>query len=168
MRISDKTRRSLEIAANIAILVVAIIIVRNLVWPNAPEQEPQGPAVGSTISLAGVKWDEGATLVLVLQKGCRFCEESSDFYRKLHDERSGSRPRMIAPVPGDKSDIANYLAQQGVVVDEILNPSLSDINVPFTPTLLLVDRSGKVSDVWVGKLVSTKEAEVSRRLLALK
>ncbi len=168
MRISDKTKRRLEIAANIAILVVAIIVVRNLIWPKSPKQQVEGPTVGSTMSLPGIKWDERATLVLVLQKGCRYCEESSDFYRRLHDERTGSKPRMIAAVPGDKADIANYLSLHGVVVDEIVNPSLSEINVALTPTLLLVDRSGKVSDVWVGKLDKLKEAEVTQRLLASK
>lgn len=168
MRISDKTKRRLEIAANIAILVVAIIIVRNLIWPSTPKPQVEEPKIGSTLSLPGIRWDERATLVLVMQKGCRYCEESSDFYRRLYDQRSGSRPRMIAAVPGERSDIASYLSEHGVVVDEIVNTSLANINVAFTPTLLLVNRSGKVSDVWVGKLDTSKEAEVTERLLASK
>ena len=166
MRISDKTRRFLEISANVAILVVAIIVVRNLIWSRwPPKQEAERPTVGTKLSLPGIKWDEGTTLVLVLQKGCRFCEESSAFYRRLHDERSGSQPRMVAAVPGDRTEIARYLSEQGVLVDDIINTSLSDINVVFTPTLLLVDRSGKVSDVWVGKLDTRKETEVAQRIL---
>lgn len=166
MRISDKTRRFLEIAANVAILVVAIIVVRNLIWARWPaKQQAESPVIGSRVSLPGVKWDEGTTLVLALQKGCRFCEESWPFYRRLREQRSGSQPRMVAAVPGDKTDIARYLSERGVVVDEIVNASLSDIHVSFTPTLLLVDRSGNVKDVWVGKLDATKETEIAQRIL---
>jgi hypothetical protein len=167
MRFSDKTRRILEIATNVAILAVAIIVVRNLWLRWQPKQQLDAPIVGTKVSLPGIKWKDGTTLVLVLQKGCRFCEESSAFYRRLHDQRSGSQPRMLAALPGDKTENARYLTEQGVVVDDIVNASLSDINVSFTPTLLLVDRSGNVSDVWVGKLDGRKETEVAQRILDL-
>jgi hypothetical protein len=72
---------------------------------------------------------------------------------------------MLAVVPGDKTDIARYLSEQGVLVDEIINASLSVVNVSATPTLLLVDRSGNVTDVWVGKLDSSKETAVAQRIL---
>ena len=166
MRVSAKTRRLLEILANLAILVVAIIVVGNFVWARwKPKQQLEAPKVGTKVSLPGIKWDDGSTLVLALQKGCRYCEESSAFYRRLCDQRSGSQPRMLAVVPGDKSDIARYLSEQGVLVDEIINASLSVVNVSATPTLLLVDRSGNVTDVWVGKLDSSKETAVAQRIL---
>jgi hypothetical protein len=166
MRISTNPRRVLEISANIAILVVAIIVVRNLIWARwQPKQQLDGPTVGTKVSLPGIKWDDGTTLVLVLQKGCIYCEASSAFYRRLRDQRSGSQPRMVAVVPGDKSETARYLSEQGVFVDDIVNVSLSEIQVSFTPTLLLIDRSGNVSDVWIGKLDVRKEMEVTQRML---
>jgi hypothetical protein len=166
MRISAKARRFLEISANVAILVVAIIVVRNLIWARwQPKQQSVGPIVGAKVSLPGIKWDDGATLILVLQKGCIYCEASSAFYRRLRDQRAGSQPRMVAVVPGDKSEIARYLSEQGVFVDDIVNVSLADIHVSFTPTLLLIDRSGKASDVWIGKLDARKEMEVTQRML---
>jgi hypothetical protein len=165
MKISAKNRRLLEISANLAILVVAIIIVGNFVWARwKPKQELQSPKVGTKVSLPGIKWDEGATLVLALQKGCRYCEASAGFYRRLRNQRSGSQPRMLALVPGDKTDIARYLSEQGVQFDDIINASLSDINVSLTPTLLLIDRAGIVTNVWVGKLDSSKETEVAQRM----
>jgi hypothetical protein len=166
MRISDKTRHFLEIAANVAILVVAVIVVRNLISSRwQPKPELARPIVGSKVSLPGVKWDDGTTLLLALQKGCRYCEESAAFYRRIHDQRSGSQPRMLAVVPGDKNEVARYLSERGVLVDGIIDVSLSDINVLATPTLLLVDRSGNVKDVWVGKLDSRKETEAAQRIL---
>lgn len=166
MKISSKTRRFIEISANVAIIVVAIIVVRNLILSRRqqPKRELDRPIVGSKVSLPGIRWDDGTTLVLALQKGCRYCEESAAFYRRLRDQRSGSQPRMLALIPGDKTEIARYLSEQGVIVDDIIDVSLSDIHVSLTPTLLLVDRSGSVRDVWVGKLDAGKETEVAQRI----
>jgi hypothetical protein len=169
MRISDKNRRRLEISGNLAILAVAIILLRNLIWPSGQtRQELDVPTVGARVSLPGIQWDEGTTLLLVLQQGCRYCEASSAFYRRLHNERSGTQPRMIAVVPGDKAEIARYLASQGVIVDDIITEKLSGIKVPYTPTLLLVDRAGKVIEGWVGKLDKHQESEVAQRIATSK
>ena len=70
---------------------------------------------------------------------------------------------MIAVVPGDKAEVGKYLEDLGVVVDGIVNASLSDIHVSATPTLVLVDRSGRVTNFWVGKLDSNRENEVIQR-----
>ena len=70
---------------------------------------------------------------------------------------------MIAVVPGEKGEVDKYLNELGVVVDGVVNVSLSDIHVSATPTLVLVDRSGRVSNVWVGKLDSNRENEVIQR-----
>lgn len=70
---------------------------------------------------------------------------------------------MIAVVPGDKAEAGKYLNELGVVVDGIVNASLADIHVAATPTLVLVDRSGRVSNVWVGKLDSNRENDVIQR-----
>lgn len=166
---SERVRRYLEIAANLAIVIVAIIIIFTLIrsrWQTKPELE--GPQVGTKIALSGMKWDDRATLVLALQQGCRYCDESAPFYRRLHDLRVASAPRMLAVVPGDKDEVAQYLSKMGVRVDEVLNRSLADIKVTATPTLLLVNSSGKVTDVWVGKLNSLREEQVVQRMLALR
>ena len=164
---SIKLRRGLEVATNIAIIVLTVVIVGNLLQAKLrSKKDLSAPTVGTQMSLTGIKWEEnGSTLLMVLQKGCRYCEESASFYRRLRDQRSGSQPRMLAVVPGDKTDVARYLSERGVLVDDIINVSLSDINVSATPTLFLVDRSGKVRDVWVGKLDQRKEAEVAQRIL---
>jgi len=154
MAISTKSlRRILEVSANVGIIVVAMILIGNFVsskWRTKRDLEKL--TAGAKVSLAGVKWEDGTTLVLALQKGCRYCDESAPFYRRLWQQRSGSEPRMIAVVPGDTTDVARYLDDLGVVVDSIVNASLSDIHVTSTPTVFLVDRSGRVSDVWIGKL----------------
>lgn len=163
-RSTKSLRRVLEVSANLGIVIVALIIVGNFVaskWRT--KREIATLTTGSKVSLSGVKWEDGTTLVLALQRGCRFCEESASFYRRLWQQRSGSEPRMIAVVPGDKAEVGKYLNELGVVVDGMVNASLADIHVSATPTLVLVDRSGRVSNVWIGKLDSNRENDVIER-----
>jgi hypothetical protein len=161
---SKSLRRVLEVSANLGIVIVALIIVGNFVatkWRTRRDVDTL--TTGSKVSLSGVKWEDGSTLVLALQRGCRYCDESAPFYRRLWQQRSGPEPRMIAVVPGEKGEVDKYLNELGVVVDGVVNASLSDIHVSATPTLVLVDRSGRVSNVWVGKLDSNRENEVIQR-----
>lgn len=162
---TGRVRRIVEIAANIAIVIVAIVIIGNFLWPRLrSKQKPSAPAVGSTVSLSGVDWQEnGNTLVMVLQKGCRFCEESAPFYHRLHDQRSGLQPRLVAVIPGDKAETGRYLSDHGVLADDVINTSLEDIKVDATPTLLLVDQLGRVKSAWVGKLDESREKEVMQK-----
>ncbi len=164
-RVSRKTRRTLEIVANIAIVVVALVILGNFLWSRIrPKQNLSGPSVGASVSLSGVDWKQNrSTLLMVLQRGCKYCEESVPFYQKLHDQRKGQQPRMLAVVPGEPTQIERYLADQGVRTDGILNASLADLNVSGTPTLLLVDETGGIKDVWVGKLDENREKEVFQK-----
>jgi hypothetical protein len=162
---TGRVRRSVEIAANIAIVLVAIVIVVNLLWPRIrPKQTLSAPPVGSKVSLSGVNWEKnGTTLLMVLQEGCRYCEESAPFYHRLHDQRSGPQPRMVAVIPGEKAETVRYLTDHGVLADDVINTSLDDVKVAATPTLLLVDQSGHVKGSWVGKLDESREKEVIQR-----
>jgi thioredoxin-related protein len=166
MRLSRKTRRFLEISANIAIVIVAAVIVGNFVWSRIhPKQNVSGPAVGSAVSLAGVNWKEnGSTLLMVLQKGCRYCEESAPFYQKLHENRSGMEPRMLVLVPGEQKETSRYLSDLKIPSDGIVSASLASVNVAATPTLLLIDQTGHIKDVWVGKLDADREKEVTQKV----
>ena len=166
---TGRVRRSLEIAANIAIILVATVIVGNFVWSKfRPKKTLTAPPVGSTVSLSGVDWEKnGSTLLMVLQEGCRYCEESAPFYQRLHDQRSGTQPRMVAVIPGEKSETVRYLTDHGVLADDVINTSLDDLKVASTPTLLLVDQSGIVKGAWVGKLDEKREKEVVQRALNL-
>jgi hypothetical protein len=47
-----------------------------------------------------------------------------------------------------------------VTVDEVRQATLTEIEINGTPTLLLLDRSGRVKHVWLGKLPSEKESDV--------
>jgi hypothetical protein len=163
-----KGRKLLEMLMNVAILVVAFILVYSFISSRFKTKPDGAPPVGSRLSLDGVTWqDSKSTLVIVLQKGCKYCAESAAFYRKLNEERgSQAFPRIVAVVPAaDLSESSDYLQEMGIPADIIVNHSMSELNVAYTPTLLLVDGSGVIRERWIGKVPPEKEREVTSRIL---
>jgi hypothetical protein len=67
---------------------------------------------------------------------------------------------LLAVLPQPVEEGRRYLATLGVAVDEIKQSSLSSIDVRGTPTLMLVNSDGVVTDTWVGRLQAEQEAEV--------
>jgi thioredoxin-related protein len=175
-------KSTLDTAANIAIIVVcalaAVVLVRQHFFP--PRQAADGmPQVEKGEKYAELKAvvPAGASraLVVAVQPGCHFCNESMPFYKRLIDERNqkGSQLKVVAAVPAPEkpeeaqklaSDESQKFASAGAQPDSMVNLDFRAIKVPGTPTLLLVDNSGKVLDVWVGKLDGRREKEVLKTL----
>jgi hypothetical protein len=167
-----KLIRKIELVANLAIIVVAIllgiVLVRSYLWPTAKEAGPKAPPVnlvGRKLSLPDMDWSKSErTLVLILQANCRFCTESAPFYRELSKRQATqSKLNLIAVLPNPIDDAKSYLGSMGVTVSEIRQAPLSSIGASGTPTLVMVDSSGVVTDAWKGRLDGTGEAEVLSR-----
>lgn len=164
--------RRLEVAANVAIIAVAALICFVLVksyilggsQPPPPQpQRQQKPAIGSKAAVPDVDWGRnGRTLVLVLQKGCGYCNDSAPFYQRLAREAGGVR--LVAALPNNVEEGRQYLSELAVPVEDVRQASPQALGAPGTPTLLLVDGSGVVTDSWVGRLPPDKENEVLARL----
>jgi hypothetical protein len=168
----ERFRRITELAANIAIVVVAGLLCAVLLKNHyagtttqdfggdlAKEVKPQ-----EKINLPEVDWRKSEqTLLLVLSTTCHYCSESTAFYQQLVKERSGNT-RIIAALPQAVDESQDYLKRHDVLVDEVRQINLDSIGVSGTPTLILVNDDGAVKDTWVGKLPKPVQAEVLRRV----
>jgi len=155
--------KKLEMGANVAIIIVALAVVAMLVknyWAS-PAEPHHSITTGSKF---GLKVDDGRsnpkTVVLALSTNCHYCTESAEFYRKLSLQCHQQHIPIIAVLPQDVTASRSYLTDEGVIVDEIRQVPLADLRVDGTPTLVIIDSSGVVKKVWVGKLPSNKEKEV--------
>jgi thioredoxin-related protein len=164
--------KKIELFANIAIIVVAVLIcilfVKNYLLDDRVKTELRDMRVpaGTKISLADVDWAKnGQTLLLVLQKGCRYCAESAPFYQRLVRETKGLESlRLIAVLPQEMGEGRKYLGNLDVPIDEVRQAELDSVGVKATPTLVLVNNAGVVVDSWVGKLPAEQESKVLERL----
>ena len=91
-----------EIAANISIVIVGVVIVIVFVRNYLPASKTSSPTIAAGARLTGqpVNWhDSPKNVVLVLSTTCHFCKESSGFYRKLAEDSSGTHPLILREVP---------------------------------------------------------------------
>jgi hypothetical protein len=181
-----RTFRAVQFAANIGILLltplVALLVIRLVVSDFAPRQtavdpvaqKNQTPAsqkapllnpLEKVLPLEGINWKEnGKTLVLYLSTTCRYCNESIPFYQRLIDEKSDGVGKIVTLFSQGEEVATEYLDRHNIKVDVVKSGSLRSIGVTATPTLLIVDENGVVSDHWRGKLNPEKEAEVLAKL----
>lgn len=163
----EKAAKKVEIAANVAIIIVALAAVlfffKNY-RTNRTELRPQ-ISTGTHFALKDVNWQgSGKSVVLALSTTCHFCTESAGFYRELVQQCQKQHVQTIAVLPQSLNEAQAYLNSQGVSVDKVRQGSFPELKISGTPTLLLLDNEGIVKHVWLGKLPSDKEKEVLAEL----
>lgn len=164
----------IELTANILIIVVAllfgaVLIKKNFFAPPVPNDPslnmPSAPAIGSKANVSGVNWEEKSkTVLLVLKKGCQYCTKSAPFYKRLIESTNGKGVRLLAILPDTKEESAAYLNELNLQGLEILQADLADLSVRGTPTLLIVNSKGEITNSWVGQLRAEQEKEVLDKL----
>jgi hypothetical protein len=161
-------KQKIELTANILIIVVAlmlggVIVQRYFFTPKKPE--PIQPTVGTKINLPEFDFaEQPKNLILVLQKGCHFCSESAPFYKRLQESTQNKNVKLIAVLPGSPEESADYLKQLGINNLEIKQSPMGNLQTSGTPTLILTNEKGEITNFWVGKLPAEKENEVISRL----
>lgn len=109
-----------------------------------------------------------ATLVLFLRSTCRFCTDSMPFYRQtldLEPARSGAL-QVIAASYETVEVTKAYLQSHGVDVKSVVSITPGTARFQGTPTIVLVDASGRVIREWGGFLPPDAEAELHKAILA--
>jgi hypothetical protein len=161
--------KRLEVAANLAIICLCLIVATVIAWkiaqPYGTPDTGHKPRTGETLELSGADWSRSEkTVVLAVSTRCHFCSESAPFYRVLVEATKAKNIRIIAIFPQPPSHGIHYLRELGVAVQEVWQAPLSTIHVSATPTLIIVNRKGLVTDAWVGKLPEAMQAEVISKL----
>ena len=164
----------IETTANVATIGVAVllsaVLVKGYLLPMAASRNPAvvtESAIGTNLKnrLSGVDWGQnGRTLVLAISTQCHFCTESAPFFRRL-GEAAGKKVKMVAVLPQSVAESEQYLSGAGVHVDQVRQVSLGNIGVRGTPTMLLVNSKGVVTDVWTGKVEPQRQDQVLSAIL---
>lgn len=171
MALSASITKKIELAANVAIILVAVILgyvlVRQFVFPPAPAPPAQikTPEAGTKVTLADTDFSQtDKTLILALKKGCKFCSESAPFYQKLVQAANEKGVRLIAAFPHSVEEGQGYLKELNVPITELKQADFTALSVGGTPTLILADKNGEIKKAWLGKLAPDKETEVINSL----
>jgi hypothetical protein len=165
----DVSKR-IEVLANVAIIVVAIllaaVLARNYLFGGAGRPNRDTLTPGKKLSIDGVDWAKNdRTLLLVVAKNCHFCSESAPFYQRLDLEVSqGSDVKLLAIVPHDVQQGREYLDGLKVRVDDVKQADINSMGIGGTPTVVMVGSDGVVKNVWTGKLPPETESQVIEQI----
>jgi hypothetical protein len=172
--------RRLETAVNIAILITCGAVLATLALrfiggnPRSSTAPPDVLKPGDQFpSFEGVGVQEAdRTLIMIGRSDCRFCGESLPFYRRLSTTFKDSRPSRVQLVlmTSDPPEVTKeYVKKNDLSFDRVVNLSAtqhSQLKIPGTPTLYLVDRSGRIQKGWIGRLDNAGEQDVQAALVA--
>lgn len=171
----EKWQRRTEILSNIAFVaccvLFAIFLVKTYLFTSTKQDAKT--AIASLPSLVGKKLsidnidssNNQQTLLIILQRGCRFCEESVPFYQRLTKELSNqTRTHLIAVFPPGDVDSKQYLKDKMIDIADVRQIAFRSIGVQGTPTLIMLDNTGTVLEQWVGRLPTAEEDAVILRL----
>jgi len=119
--------------------------------------------IGEKVEIPGLPGGNAqSTLVLVLSSGCHYCMEGLPFYKQLSTFRGSSagKIRLVAVLPEDKNSARTFLESAGIFADGVFSQAPGDLGARIVPTLLLLDRQGRLQQYWAGELSKQAQAEV--------
>lgn len=168
----NKFNQKIELAANIlivifALLIIGVLVQRYFISSPAAKNSSQRiqPTIGKKVSLPDTNFSEKSkTLILALQSNCRFCTESAPFYKRLVEEAKDKNIKFVAVFPAEVEDSIRYLNELAINGFEVKQAPISVLDASGTPTLILTNDKGEVTNFWVGKLPADMEMEVINQL----
>lgn len=162
----------IELAANVLIVIAALLLIGVIVqryFIGSPQKAEQSarmqPTLGKKVNLGDTDFSQTAkTVVLALQTNCGYCNQSAPFYKRLVEQTKNKNIKFVAVFPTLAADGNRHLSELGINGFEVRQAPISDLDAGGTPTLIITNDKGEVTDFWVGKLPAEKEAEVLDKL----
>ncbi len=167
-------RNALRITADVVVIVAGlsatyVLWQRHLSSPSPPEPVKAYQAGEKLGNVPLGDRPSATTMLLVLNSRCRFCTESTPFYRRLVQARDDQELAMgIVAIGTESKDVlTEYLSVNRVSVDSIISIKPGMLKPVGNPTLILVDAAGRVLDSWAGMLDKRGERTVITRAVAV-
>lgn len=156
--------KSLDKAANIAVILAALLFIFVVVRTEIRKRTYPDPAVAelhrTVADLPGVHFPkQNKSLIIAVSTTCHFCQESLPFYKDV-SARSKGRIDVIALLPQPEAEAKTFIQNANISATQIVSAKLSTIGVRGTPTMLLVDERGNVERAWTGELDEKRRQEV--------
>lgn len=163
-------RRGLEIGLNSAVLIASLALILGVAYTyvmssRGPQSSVAVLPKGLKLKISGVEWSHSQhTIVLALSTYCHFCTASGDFYKRLQEVATARGVPIVAVLPQPTDEARSYLEKLGVPIAVVKQAPLDSLSVSATPTVMMVNSEGVVTDSWIGQLSSKIEIEVLSRL----
>lgn len=164
----ERFKQASTIAANCALLIIAICFVVLLLQRRAAKTGQVPDEVGSRLEIGTkVSWSQDVassrgTMLVAIRDGCHFCAEEMPFYKRLIDAAHLGNTHIVFLLPNDPLTEKAFIKRSGLTSVPVRQADFAALHISGTPTILLVDQSGKLRQYWIGKLPADQEAQVLR------
>jgi len=166
---SSSFRKYLDIITTVLVIAlfvtVAVIFLHGRLYKK--QVDPKGSTIAKDLRIAdALNLDyktHSRTLILAIDKDCVFCERSAEFYKRLLHLQgtSAGNTQLVAILPNDDWESKQYLRKEGLErLPHLSNVKLSELKISALPSLILVDRRGRVLESWSGQLDEEREKQV--------
>ncbi len=160
-------RSRLEAIANVTVILVAlnvsyVVLARYVTAYRTTRSIPAGDRIAK---IPGLDWEtHRRTLVLALNTGCHYCQESIPFYQKLAQAQGphADEVQLVAVFPNEAEAVREFTWREGLNIRSVPEVPLERLRVVVTPTLIMVDADGRVEQSWIGALTAREELEVMK------
>ena len=164
---TKRLKSILDVITNVVVIVFAVVAIGVLVKNYFAPYDVKTSVVkqGSIFpEIAGVDYAQAPrTLILALNVNCRYCTRSVPFYNSLAAARQENQTEVniVATfINNDPALVKSYTDEKQLSVRAVTGIDLDKLGVHSTPTLILVDSTGKVLESWSGELQPQAEREV--------
>jgi hypothetical protein len=173
---SDRLVRKLSLAASASLALMLAATLVYIAWPrvagalganSAPAPAPPIYTAGETIDTPA-SWYNAAphTLILFARKSCAACEKAHPFLKTLIGSLEGRAAVVMAHPPGADADDRAYAKSLGIADSSTFATPVGAQKVRATPTLVLVDRQGRVLHAWEGVGQAAKQGQITEAITA--
>ena len=173
---SDRLLRKLSVAASVSLALMLAATLVYIAWPrvagalgtsDAPAPAPPIYAAGETIDTPAAWYNTAAhTLILFARKSCVACDKAQPFIKTLVASVHGRAAVVMAHPDGAASSEAedrDYAKSVGIA-ESATFVTPAGLKVRATPTLVLVDRQGRVLHAWEGVGKADKQAQITEAI----
>jgi hypothetical protein len=150
-------RASVAVSAGLALMVVAT--AGYIAWPQiaskmgvraAPAPAPAPYVAGQQVDVPAAWYaDAPHTLILFARASCAACEKAQPFLKEIVGQMRSHGTVVMAHPDGFPADDKKFASGLGIADDHV-KVTTAGLRVRATPTLVLVDRQGRIVDAWEG------------------
>jgi hypothetical protein len=158
------TRRLLDA---ILLVCLAVTIVRLVIGPSTASLPMEVPAltVGSRAPVSSGLLTERKTVVLHLSHTCQWCVRSLPFYRQIIAVTKRDDIGIVVTTSDPVESVRQWLSAEqmdDLPIVEVEEPAA--VGIVASPTLMIVDRTGHITDLSVGFASPETEARLLTRM----
>jgi peroxiredoxin len=168
---SERFVRRVSIATSIGLAVMLAATLGYIGWPRVAAAIGVKPAVAPPAYTAGEQadvpaaWyrDADTTLIVFARASCAACEKAQPFLTHLVGRMQGRGAAVMAHPPGADQADRQFARSLGVADDRIVVVT-AGLKVRATPTVILVNRQGRILGAWEGVGKETQQATILKTI----